>query len=72
MHQGVVRFCVVSFPISPFELYPTVYTIPSWSAITPVLYTSLFVVDAIAIMSLSVSTGVAYDLDDVSFVNKFP
>ena len=29
IHQGVIKFSNVSFPISPCSLYPTVYTIPS-------------------------------------------
>ena len=36
MHHGVTKFSTVPFPISPFPLNPTVYTIPSWSAIAPV------------------------------------
>ena len=38
IHVLFIELSVVPFPISPFALYPTVYTVPFMSAIAPDWY----------------------------------
>jgi len=71
MLVGSVVVLVESSPISPFPLYPTVYTSPKSSAIADVWYDGFFVL-AIVIIFLSSCTFVKFVLDTAFFVYSCP